>query len=50
MTARQRVINHEGKPITDPVERLARLGAACEAFAATVLPRLEEQGMVVRVG
>jgi len=50
MTAHQRVINHEGKPITDPVERLERLGAACTAFTTTVLPRLEEQGMVVRVG
>ena len=50
MTSRQRVINHDGKPITDPTERLARLGTACTSFAATVMPRLEEQGMVVRVG
>jgi SAM-dependent methyltransferase len=50
MTARQRVINHEGKPITDPTDRLARLRTACENFAATVMPRLEEQGMVSPIG
>ncbi len=48
MTRRDRVINHEGKPIADPAERLSRLASACEGFRANVLPILESQGIVVR--
>jgi len=50
MTKHERVINHEGKPITDPAERRSRLAAACEGFRGNVLPILEEQGIVIREG
>ena len=50
MTKHERVINHEGKPITDPAERRSRLATACDSFRANVLPILEEQGIVVREG
>lgn len=46
MTSRQRVLNHEGKPITDPAERLARLRTGCDAFIENVLPVLVRQGIV----
>ncbi len=48
MTKHERVINHEGKPITDPAERRSRLASACEGFRTNVLPILEEQGIVIR--
>ena len=50
MTRRDRVINHEGQPITDPAERRSRLATACDNFRDNVLPILEEQGIVVRAG
>jgi SAM-dependent methyltransferase len=50
MTRRERVINHEGKPISDPAERLSRIASACDGFRTTVFPILETQGIVVREG
>lgn len=48
MTRRERVINHEGKPISDPAERVSRLASACDGFIANVLPILESQEIVAR--
>jgi len=46
MTARQRVLNHEGKPVTDPAARLERIREGCAAFRGSVLPVLIEQGIL----
>ena len=46
LSARDRVLNHEGKPITDPAERLSRIESGCAAFRETVLPLLAAQGIV----
>ena len=46
MDSRQRVLNHEGKPVTDPAERLRRVEEGCTAFLETILPALFEQGIV----
>ncbi len=46
MDSRQRVLNHEGKPVTDPAERLRRVEEGCAAFQETIFPALVEQGIV----
>lgn len=46
MTAHQRVLNHEGKPVTDPAERRSRIEAGCEAFRTTLMPILARHGIV----
>lgn len=47
LASRDRVLNHEGTPITDPAERLSRIESGCAAFRESVLPLLAAQGIVV---
>ncbi|RLS30559.1 MAG: methyltransferase domain-containing protein [Planctomycetota bacterium] len=50
MASRDRVLQREGKPVTDPAERRQRITEAYEAFRTTILPQLEQQGVVTRGG
>ena len=46
LVAHDRVLNHQGNPITDPAERLSRIESGCTAFRESVLPLLVAQGIV----
>jgi len=48
LVASGRVLQRDGKAVTEPAERLALVGQACATFSASTLPQLERLGIVER--
>ncbi len=50
LTGSGRLLQQEGKPVTDPAARQQLVESACTAFTSTSLPQLSQLGIVSNAG